>query len=80
MKDETKKKLDEKLTNIENKGFRFANKMHRYAINGCLIFAGYQIYVFLREYNNFFLNARKVKKMEQFDEEGPINRRTSLDD
>ena len=42
--------------------------MHRYAINGCLLFVGYQVYVFLREYNDFFLNARKIKKMEQFDQ------------
>lgn len=67
-------KLNEKLTKIENKGFNWANKLHRGAINGCLIFIGYQVYVFLREYNDFFLNARKIKKMEQFDQEGPINK------
>lgn len=61
-----KAKFDQKMTKMENKGFNFANKMHRYAINTCLLFIGYQLYAFLREYNNFFLHARKVKKMEEF--------------
>jgi hypothetical protein len=61
--DKTKAKLDEKLTKVEAKGFNFANKMHKYAINGALLFIGYQIFVFLREYNNFFLQARKIKKL-----------------
>ena len=61
--DKTKDKIDQKVTKIENKGFNFANKMHRYAINACGIFIAYQLYSFLREYNNFFLNARKIKKM-----------------
>lgn len=73
LSDKTKQKIDEKVTKIENKGFRAANRMHRYAINGCLLFIGYQLYVFLREYNDFFLHARKIKKMEEFDIEGPIN-------
>lgn len=46
--DKTKAKLDEKLTKAETKGFNFANKLHKYAINGALLFIGYQIYVFLR--------------------------------
>lgn len=77
MDDKKKGKLDEKLTKWEAKGFNFSNKMHRYAINGCLVFIGYQLYAFLREYNDFFLNARKIKKMEQFDQDGPINRDSS---
>ena len=71
--DKTKEKLDKKLTKLETKGFNFANRMHRFAINATMLFIGYQLYTFLREYNDFFLNARKVKKMEQF-EDGPINR------
>lgn len=65
--DKTKESIDKKVTKIEQKGFRAANRIHRYAINGCLIFIGYQLYAFLREYNDFFLHARKIKKMEQFD-------------
>lgn len=61
--DKTKDKIDKKVTKIENKGFNMANKMHKYAIRGCLIFIGYELYQFLKEYNNFFLNARKIKKM-----------------
>ena len=72
--DKTKDKIDKKVTKIENKGFNFANKMHRYAISGCLIFIGYELFQFLKEYNNFFLNARKIKKMEEFDPDSPINR------
>lgn len=62
--EQTKDNLDKKLTKLETKGFNFSNKLHRYAINGCLIFIGYEIFQFLKEYNNFFLNARKIKKME----------------
>lgn len=61
--DKTKQKLDKKVTNIENKGFNLANRMHRYAINGLLIFIGYELFQFLKEYNNFFLEARKIKKL-----------------
>lgn len=41
-----------------------ANRMHRYAVNGLVLFIGYELFQFLKEYNSFFLNARKVKKME----------------
>ena len=74
MDDNNKPNKPDRFTKFENKGFNFANKMHKFAINGCLIFIGYQLYVFLREYNDFFLNARKIKKMEQFDQDGPINK------
>ena len=74
MDDKNKNSKPDRFTKIENKGFNFANKMHKFAINGCLIFIGYQLYVFLREYNDFFLNARKIKKMDQFDQDGPINK------
>jgi hypothetical protein len=52
--------------------------MHRYAINGCLIFVGYQFYAFLRDYNDFFLHARQVNELNQADvsEDGPINGKT----
>lgn len=55
LSDKFKDKLDKKLTKAQNKGFEMANKMHRYAINGCVIFIGYEIYQFLKEYNNYFL-------------------------
>lgn len=62
--DKTKTKVDKKLTKIETRGFNWANRMHKYAINACGIFIAYQLYSFLKEYNNFFLDARKIKKME----------------
>ena len=46
--EQTKEKMDKKFTKLETKGFHFANKMHRYAINGCLIFIGYEIFQFLK--------------------------------
>lgn len=70
--------MDKKFTKIENKGFLAANKLHKYAINGCLIFVGYQIFAFLRDYNDFFLHARQVNTLDdQGDSTGPINRKTA---
>lgn len=60
----SKEKIDKKVAKIETKGFNFANRAHRYAINGVLIFVAYEIYQFLKEYNTFFLQARKLKKIE----------------
>ena len=40
-------KYDKKITKWEEKGFRGANRLHRYAINGCLLYIGYQLYDFL---------------------------------
>lgn len=51
--------------------------MHRNAINACAIFIGYLIYAFLREYNNFFLEVRKIKKIEEFGTNVPINNKIS---
>ena len=71
-------KYDKKITKWEEKGFRGANKLHRYAINGCLLYIAYQLYDFLYEYNNYFLKAREVTKLEDYDNDGPINK--SIDD
>ncbi len=46
--EQTKDKLDKKFSRVEQKGFHFANRMHRYAINGCLIFICYEIFQFLK--------------------------------
>jgi hypothetical protein len=73
--DKTKGKMESRLTRMENRGFNWANKFHKLTISICLAFVGYQIFVFLREYNSFFLNARTVKKMEEFDLGSPINRK-----
>ena len=56
-------RFDSRLTKWEEKGFQTANKFHRYAINGCLLFIAYQLYSFLSAYNDFFLQARKIKKI-----------------
>jgi hypothetical protein len=40
--------LDQKLAKAEEKGFKNANRLHRYGVNGCLIFIAYQFYVMLR--------------------------------
>lgn len=61
--DKKKQKIDENLTKIEKKGFNLANKVHKGAVNVCLLFIGYQVYSLLKEYNNYFLNNRKIKKL-----------------
>mgnify|MGYP000879926606 CR=1 FL=1 len=78
----TKQKLDKQMTKIENKGFFAANKLHKYAINGCLIFVGYQIFAFLRDYNDFFLHARQINQLDELaaDSNGPINSQIAKED
>jgi hypothetical protein len=78
--DKTKIKLDEKFTKVEARGFNWANKFHKLTINACVLFVGYQIFAFLKEYNSFFLNARQIKKMEEFDPKAPINRKINDED
>lgn len=48
--------------------------MHKFAINTCLLFIGYQFYAFLRDYNDFFIRARTVTNLEEM-AEGPLNKR-----
>ena len=67
-------KWDKKLTNWENKGFHTANRMHRYAVNGILIYMGYLVYDFLASYNDLLLRARSQNKYEEQDLEGVINK------
>ncbi len=43
-----------------------------------MIFIGYQIFAFLRDYNDFFLHARQINQLDdQTDKNGPINSRTT---
>lgn len=58
-----KLKFNTKMTKWENKGFETANKLHRFSINVCLLFITYQLYSFLKEYNDFFLRARRVTEL-----------------
>jgi hypothetical protein len=48
--------------------------MHRYAVNGLLIFICYEIFDFLRSYNELFLHIRQTNKYEETDLDGPINK------
>ena len=73
-KDRMYDKFDKKMTIWENKGFKTANRMHRYAVNGLLIFVGYQIVDFLRSYNDLFLHIRQTNEYDEADLEGPINK------
>ena len=66
--------FDKKMTVWENKGFRVANRMHRYAVNGMLLFIAYQIYDILASYNDLLLHARSTNKFEDQDLEGVINK------
>lgn len=48
------------LNVAEKLGFRAANKMHIFGVNVCLAFIAYQTFSFFKNYNEFFLNARKI--------------------
>ena len=67
-------KFDQKMTRWENKGFKVANRLHRYAVNAILIYLGYQIFDILRTYNDLFLHIPQTNKYEEQDLEGPINK------
>ena len=49
---------DKVLLKVEKKSFDAANKAHKLAINGILLFLGYGLYGCLRDYNLFFLSLR----------------------
>lgn len=72
------------LDSAEKVGFRAANKLHVFGVNACLLFIGYQTYSFLKNYNDFFLNARKVDaaqiaELNDIKEGEPLNRITNAD-
>jgi hypothetical protein len=67
-------RMDQRMTRWENSGFRVANRMHRYAVNGIVLYLCYQIFDFLRSYNDLFLHLRQTNKYDEQDLEGPINR------
>lgn len=67
-------KFDKKMTVWENKGFGWANRMHKYAVNGLLLYMGYLIFDFLSSYNDLLLRARSTNKFDELDIEGPINK------
>jgi hypothetical protein len=79
LSERAKVNIDKKMAKIETKGFMATNKLHKYAINGCLIFMGFQLFAFLRDYNDFFLHARQINQLDQdlINNSGPINERTS---
>lgn len=68
-----KKRLDVGLTKWEKKGFQGANRLHKYAVNGLLLFIAYNFYQFLSSYNEQFLHIRQSNKFEEGNLEGPIN-------
>jgi len=67
------------LGKAEQKGFRAANTFHKVAINCILLYISYNVFTFFRDYNDFFLNARKVQSQEAppIDNNQPINRITN---
>ncbi len=52
------------LGKAEQKGFRAANNLHKLAINCILLYIGYNVFTFFRDYNDFFLNARQIEAQE----------------
>ena len=79
LSEQARQKINQKVTKIETKGFLAANKIHKYGINGCLIFIGYQLFAFLRDYNDFFLHARQINQLDEqvANNSGPINQQTA---
>jgi hypothetical protein len=73
-KEQFYQKFDQRMTRWEQKGFKVANRLHRYAVNGILIYLGYQIFDILRTYNDLFLHVRQTNKYDEQDLEGPINK------
>ena len=55
-------KFDKVLSKAEKTGFKAANKAHYYAVNIILASCAYGIYTIFRDYNNFFKDARVIKK------------------
>ena len=53
-------KFDRWLSKVENKGFKFANKLHVYTINFILFSLAYGTYTLFRDYNEFFKIARVI--------------------
>ena len=51
-------RINKFLTRVEKKGFNAANKLHEWTINVILASLVYGTYTFLRDYNQFFLDAR----------------------
>ena len=60
-------KYDKKMTVWEQKGFHMANRMHRYAVNGLLLYMGYLVYDFLSSYNALLLHARSTNRYDEHD-------------
>lgn len=67
-------RMDTRMTTWETKGFKFANRLHKYAVNGIIIFLCYQVFDILRSYNDLFLHLRQTNKYDEADLEGPINK------
>jgi len=51
-------KADKLFTKVEKKGFDVANTLHRWTINGILLFCCYTVYGIGRDYNEQFREAR----------------------
>ena len=56
------KKLNKWMTKAEKKSFDAANTAHKWAVNGILIFIGYNFYTTIRDYNRSFKDARVRQK------------------
>jgi len=52
-------KADKLFTKVEKKGFDVANTLHRWTINGILLFCCYTVYGIGRDYNEQFREARR---------------------
>ncbi len=64
-----KQRFNELFTKMELMGVKAANKMHRGFINIIFLFIGWNIYIFVRNYNNYWRLRRDPNIPRQWLEE-----------
>ncbi|CAI2384060.1 unnamed protein product [Moneuplotes crassus] len=61
------------MNKLELKGYKAANKIHRYFVNCIFLFMGYNLYIFVREYNAYWRLRRDSDLPEEWLEDIPKN-------
>lgn len=64
-----KERMDKWFTKLELVGVKTANKLHRGFINLIMLFIGWNVYIFVRNYNNYWRLRRDPNIPRQWLEE-----------
>ena len=59
-------RFEESMQKLELKGYKAANKIHRYFINCIFMFMAWNVYVFVREYNAYWRLRRDSELPEEW--------------